>query len=182
MQQELQTTIEADLLTAELIALPLTLIILFLVFGGAVAALLPLGVGVLAILGTNAVLRLLTSVTEVSVFAQNLTTALGPGLAIDYVRRFREELHQGADPRTAVRTTLRTAGRAVRFSALTVAVSLAAMPVFPLYFLRSFAHAGLSVLLLAVRPSSTSPCRTRTATPAATWSPSSARSSSTCAN
>ncbi|MFD6280080.1 MMPL family transporter [Streptomyces sp. NPDC060209] len=157
VQQEIQTTIEADLLTAELIALPLTLIILFLVFGGAVAALLPLGVGVLAILGTNAVLRLLTSVTEVSVFAQNLTTALGLGLAIDYalliVRRFREELHQGADPHTAVRTTLRTAGRAVLFSALTVAVSLAAMLVFPLYFLRSFAYAGLSVVLLAAAAS-----------------------------
>ncbi|GLF96724.1 MMPL family transporter [Streptomyces yaizuensis] len=157
VQQEIQTTIEDDLLTAELIALPLTLIILFFVFGGAVAALLPLGVGVLAILGTNAVLRLLTEVTDVSVFAQNLTTALGLGLAIDYalliVRRFREELHQGADRHTAVRTTLHTAGRAVLFSALTVAVSLAAMLVFPLYFLRSFAYAGLSVVLLAAAAS-----------------------------
>ncbi|WP_405664489.1 MMPL family transporter [Streptomyces sp. NBC_01166] len=157
VQGEIETTIADDLLTAELIALPLTLIILVLVFGGAVAALLPLGVGILAILGTNAVLRLLTSVTEVSVFAQNLTTALGLGLAIDYalliVRRFREELHRGADPHTAVRTTLRTAGRAVLFSALTVAVSLAAMLVFPLYFLRSFAYAGLSVVLLAAAAS-----------------------------
>ncbi|MFE5589825.1 MMPL family transporter [Streptomyces sp. NPDC056549] len=153
VRHEMQTVIQEDLLRAELIALPLTLVLLVMVFGSAVAALLPLGVGIVAILGTNAVLRGITEFTDVSVFAQNLTTALGLGLAIDYalfvVRRYREELAAGADTYAAVRTTLRTAGRTVLFSALTVAVSLAAMLVFPQYFLRSFAYAGIAVVLLA---------------------------------
>ncbi|MFD5767212.1 MMPL family transporter [Streptomyces sp. NPDC127049] len=153
VRHEMQTIIQEDLLRAELIALPLTLVLLVMVFGSAVAALLPLGVGIVAILGTNAVLRGITEFTDVSVFAQNLTTALGLGLAIDYalfvVRRYREELAAGAEPSAAVRTTLRTAGRTVLFSALTVAVSLAAMLVFPQYFLRSFAYAGIAVVLLA---------------------------------
>ncbi|MFE5967877.1 MMPL family transporter [Streptomyces sp. NPDC056463] len=153
VQHEMQSTVEEDLLRAELIALPVTLVLLVMVFGSAVAAMLPLGIGIVAILGTNAVLRGLTELTDVSVFAQNLTTALGLGLAIDYalfvVRRFREELGRGADTRTAVATTLRTAGRTVFFSALTVAASLSAMLVFPQYFLRSFAYAGIAVVLLA---------------------------------
>ncbi|WP_086803025.1 MMPL family transporter [Streptomyces caniscabiei] len=153
VRHEMQTTIQEDLLRAEMIALPVTLVLLVMVFGSAVAALLPLGVGIVAILGTNAILRGLTEVTDVSVFALNLTTAMGLGLAIDYalfiVRRFREELSTGADSLTAVATTLRTAGRTVLFSALTVAVSLAAMMVFPQYFLKSFAYAGIAVVLLA---------------------------------
>ncbi|MET9672819.1 MMPL family transporter [Streptomyces sp. NPDC006482] len=153
VRHEMQVVIQEDLLRAELIALPLTLVLLVMVFGSAVAALLPLGVGIVAILGTNAVLRGITEFTDVSVFAQNLTTALGLGLAIDYalfvVRRYREELAAGADTYTAVRTTLRTAGRTVLFSALTVAVSLSAMLVFPQYFLRSFAYAGIAVVVLA---------------------------------
>ncbi|MCX2179991.1 MMPL family transporter [Streptomyces sp. SKN60] len=153
VRHEMQTIIQEDLLRAEMIALPITLVLLVMVFGSAVAAVLPLGIGIVAILGTNAVLRGITEFTDVSVFAQNLTTALGLGLAIDYalfvVRRFREELAGGADTRTAVATTLRTAGRTVLFSALTVAVSLAAMLVFPQYFLRSFAYAGIAVVLLA---------------------------------
>ncbi|MFF9198463.1 MMPL family transporter [Streptomyces sp. NPDC014779] len=153
VRHEMQTIIQEDLLRAELIALPITLVLLVMVFGSAVAAVLPLGIGIVAILGTNAVLRGITEFTDVSVFAQNLTTALGLGLAIDYalfvVRRYREELAGGADTRTAVATTLRTAGRTVLFSALTVAVSLAAMLVFPQYFLRSFAYAGIAVVLLA---------------------------------
>ncbi|MFF3830042.1 MMPL family transporter [Streptomyces sp. NPDC002458] len=153
VRHEMQSIIQEDLLRAELIALPVTLVLLVMVFGSAIAALLPLGVGIVAILGTNAVLRGITEFTDVSVFAQNLTTALGLGLAIDYalfiVRRFREELAAGADTRVAIGTTLRTAGRTVLFSALTVAVSLAAMMVFPQYFLRSFAYAGIAVVLLA---------------------------------
>ncbi|MFF9058364.1 MMPL family transporter [Streptomyces sp. NPDC014882] len=153
VRHEMQTIIQEDLTRAELIALPVTLVLLVMVFGSAVAALLPLGIGIVAILGTNAVLAGLTEFTDVSVFAMNLTTALGLGLAIDYalfiVRRFREELSGGADPAAAIGTTLRTAGRTVLFSALTVAVSLAAMLVFPQYFLRSFAYAGIAVVLLA---------------------------------
>ncbi|MGW0813906.1 MMPL family transporter [Streptomyces viridiviolaceus] len=153
VRHEMQTIIQEDLVRAEVIALPVTLVLLVMVFGSAVAALLPLGIGIVAILGTNAVLRGLTELTDVSVFAMNLTTALGLGLAIDYalfiVRRFREELAAGAQPTAAVGTTLRTAGRTVLFSALTVAVSLAAMLLFPQYFLRSFAYAGIAVVLLA---------------------------------
>ncbi|MGW7046009.1 MMPL family transporter [Streptomyces avermitilis] len=153
VRHEMQTTIREDLTRAELIALPVTLVLLVMVFGSAVAALLPLGVGIVAILGTNAVLRGITEFTDVSVFAMNLTTALGLGLAIDYalfiVRRFREELATGAEPPAAIAATLRTAGRTVLFSALTVAVSLAAMLLFPQYFLRSFAYAGIAVVLLA---------------------------------
>ncbi|MEV7289582.1 MMPL family transporter [Streptomyces sp. NPDC093252] len=153
VQHEMQTIIQEDLLRAEIIALPVTLVLLVMVFGSAIAALLPLGIGIVAILGTNAVLRGLSEVTDVSVFAINLTTALGLGLAVDYalfiVRRFREELTAGHDPLTSVATTLRTAGRTVLFSALTVAVSLAAMLLFPMYFLRSFAYAGIAVVLLA---------------------------------
>ncbi|MFE7814159.1 MMPL family transporter [Streptomyces sp. NPDC057433] len=153
VRHEMQTIIQEDLLRAELIALPVTLVLLVMVFGSAVAALLPLGIGIVAILGANAILRGLTEFTEVSVFAMNLTTALGLGLAIDYalfiVRRFREELSAGAEPLTAIGTTLRTAGRTVLFSALTVAVSLAAMLLFPQYFLQSFAYAGIAVVLLA---------------------------------
>ncbi|MFE4663999.1 MMPL family transporter [Streptomyces sp. NPDC056716] len=153
VRHEMQTIIQEDLVRAELIALPVTLVLLVMVFGSAVAALLPLGIGIVAILGTNAVLRGLTEITDVSVFALNLTTALGLGLAVDYalfiVRRFREELSAGHDPLTAVATTVRTAGRTVLFSALTVAVSLAAMLLFPQYFLRSFAYSGIAVVLLA---------------------------------
>ncbi|MFI5871832.1 MMPL family transporter [Streptomyces sp. NPDC051445] len=153
VRHEMQTIIQEDLTRAEVIALPITLVLLVMVFGSAVAALLPLGIGIVAILGTNAVLSGLTRFTDVSIFAMNLTTALGLGLAIDYalfiVRRFREELAAGADPSAAIGTTLRTAGRTVLFSALTVAVSLAAMLLFPQYFLRSFAYAGMAVVLLA---------------------------------
>ena len=153
VRHEIQTTIQQDLVRAEMIALPITLLLLVMVFGSAVAALLPLGVGIVAILGTSAVLRGISGFTEVSVFAENFTTVLGLGLAIDYalfvVRRFREELGAGVTPREAVGTTLRTVGRTVLFSALTVAAALSAMLVFPQYFLRSFAYAGIAVVLLA---------------------------------
>ncbi|MCA1655119.1 MAG: MMPL family transporter, partial [Pseudonocardiaceae bacterium] len=123
-------------------------------FGSVIAALLPLAIGAIAVLGTFALLSVLGSVTDVSVFAINLTTALGLGLAIDYallmVSRFREELADGHDTRTAVVRTVETAGRTITFSALTVAVALAVLLVFPLYFLRSFAYAGVGVVVVAM--------------------------------
>ena len=146
-------TIEEDLVRAEMIALPITLVLLILVFGSVVAASLPLVVGVMSIVGTFFVLRVLAALTDVSIYALNLTTALGLGLAIDYslfvVSRYREELRAGHAPRVAVTRTVRTAGRTVAFSALTVAASLCAMLVFPIAFLRSFAYAGVAVALLA---------------------------------
>lgn len=147
-------TIEGDLLRAELIAVPLTLILLLFVFRGVVAASLPLFVGVIAVLGTLLSLFVIGSVTDVSIYAINLTTALGLGLAIDYslfiVSRFREELRTGRTVEAAVVRTVETAGKTVLISALTVAVSLSALLVFPLYFLRSFAYAGVAVVLLAL--------------------------------
>jgi putative drug exporter of the RND superfamily len=145
--------VEADLLRAELIAFPITLLLMILVFGSLVAAGLPLVVGAIAIVGTFLVLLIVSSLTEVSIFALNLTTGLGLGLAIDYslfiVSRYREELHNGLAPHNAVVRTVQTAGKTVSFSALTVAVALAALLVFPLAFLRSFAYAGIGVALLA---------------------------------
>ncbi|HEX6310473.1 MAG TPA: MMPL family transporter [Acidimicrobiia bacterium] len=146
--------IERDLTKAELIAIPITLVLLVLVFGSIVAAGLPLGVGALAVVGAFLVLRVIASVTDVSIFALNLTTAMGLGLAIDYslfiVSRYREELRGGLAPDDAVVRTVETAGKTVAFSALTVAVSLAALLVFPLAFLRSFAYAGTAVALVAM--------------------------------
>ncbi|MFF3712749.1 MMPL family transporter [Streptomyces phaeochromogenes] len=152
-----QEVIADDLVRAEVIALPVTLVLLVVVFGSAVAAALPLLVGIVSVLGTNAVLRVITEFTDVSVYAQNLTTALGLGLAIDYalflVRRHREELAAGRDPRDAVAVTLRTAGRTVLYSALTVAACLASMLVFEQYFLRSLAYAGIAVVLISAAAS-----------------------------
>ncbi|HEX2312197.1 MAG TPA: MMPL family transporter, partial [Thermomonospora sp.] len=148
----LHDIIAEDLRRAEAVALPLTLVVLVWAFGSVVAALLPLLVGVVAIVGCQALLRFVADVTEVSVFAQSITTALGLGLAIDYallvVRRYREELHGGAEPPDAIATTLRTAGRTIVFSALTVGGCLAALAVFPMYVLRSLAYAGVCVTLL----------------------------------
>jgi RND superfamily putative drug exporter len=146
-------TIEGDLASSESIAVPITLLLLILVFGGIVAALLPVGVGLVAIMGTFLVLYLVTLATDVSVYSITLTTAMGLGLAIDYslfvVSRFREELAKGRTVEAAVVRTVETAGRTVAFSGLTVAVSLVALLIFPLYFLRSFAYAGVGVVLVA---------------------------------
>ena len=150
---EIQETIESDLARSEAIAFPVTLVLLIIVFGSVVAASLPLAVGAFAIVGTLFALQILTGFTEVSIFALNLTTALGLGLGIDYalfmVSRFREEQAVGWGSHEAAIRTIQTAGRTVLFSAGTVAVSLAAMLVFPLAFLRSFGYAGIAVVALA---------------------------------
>jgi len=151
--REVGSTIEDDLARSEMIALPITLILLVLIFGSVVAATLPIVVGVLSIVGTFLVLQLLSGVTEVSIYSLNLTTMMGLGLAIDYslfiITRYREELRGGYEPRPAIVRTLRTAGRTVVFTALTVAASLCATLVFPFTFLRSMAYAGVAVALLA---------------------------------
>jgi RND superfamily putative drug exporter len=145
-------TIEADLVRAESIAFPITLILLVIVFGTVVAASLPLIVGGISIVGAFLILTVISGMTDVSIFALNLVTALGLGLAIDYslfvVSRFREELRRGRSPHDAVRYSVATAGRTVAFSGITVALSLAALLVFPIAFLKSFAYAGVAVVLL----------------------------------
>lgn len=138
---------------SEMIAVPILLVLLLFVFGTLVSALLPLMVGGIAILGTFAELFVLAGVTNVSLYAINLTTGLGLGLGIDYallvVSRFRERLAAGDDVPAAVVHTVRTAGRTIVFSAATVATALAALLVFPQYFLRSFAYAGVGVVVIA---------------------------------
>ncbi|HTL23677.1 MAG TPA: MMPL family transporter [Mycobacteriales bacterium] len=151
---EVGDTIEKDVIRAESIAIPVTAFILVLVFGSAVAATLPLLVGVLSILGTFLALHLLHGVTDVSVYSVNLATSMGLGLGIDYslflVSRFREETRRGQGRTEAIAATLATAGRTVLFSAITVMLSLGSLLVFPLFFLRSFAYAGISAVLFAL--------------------------------
>ncbi len=138
---------------AELIALPLLLLFGIWVFRSAVAALLPVAAGVLSIATTLALLRFANGVAPISVFALNLVTGAGLGLAIDYslllVSRYREELERSGPGATAVHATIATAGRTIAFSALTVAVAFASLLVFPLAFLRSMAIGGLIVAPLA---------------------------------
>lgn len=142
-----------DLLVLEAIVVPLSFLVLIWVFGGLLAAALPVGVGVLAILGSLAVLRGVTTFTDVSIFALNLTTAMGLALAIDYtllmVSRYRDELAEGAGREQAIVTTMRTAGRTVLFSAVIVALCMAVLVLFPMNFLRSFAYAGVATVAFA---------------------------------
>ena len=142
-----------DLMVMEAIAIPLSFLVMVWVFRGLVAAALPMVVGGFAIIGTMAVLRLITFATDVSIFALNLATALGLALAIDYtlliISRYRDELADGKVPEQALVRTMMTAGRTVVFSATTVALSMAAMLMFPMYFLKSFGYAGIAVVALA---------------------------------
>jgi RND superfamily putative drug exporter len=154
MAHSINTAISKDLAAAESIAIPLTMLLLVFVFGGLVAAGLPMMVGGLAILGSFFFVWVATLFTDTSIFALNLITGLGLGLGIDYallmVNRFREERKRGTSVEEAVRVTLGTAGRTVLFSGLTVAIVLGAMFFFPQYFLKSFAIGGVVVVLLAV--------------------------------
>ncbi len=144
---------QRDLLLMESFAVPLSFIVLVWVFGGLLAAALPVAVGLMAILGSLAVLRLMTFATDVSIFALNLTTAMGLALAIDYtllmISRFRDELAGGASRDEALIRMMITAGRTVVFSATTVALSMAAMVLFPMHFLKSFAYAGVATVAFA---------------------------------
>ncbi|TJZ59226.1 MMPL family transporter [Streptomyces piniterrae] len=153
IDHDVTTQVAKDLGLAEGIAVPITLVLLIVVFRGLVPALIPLAIGGAAILGTFAELRVLAAVTDVSVFALNLTTALGLGLAIDYgllmISRFRERMATTQDIAEAVAHTVATAGRTILFSAATVIAALSTLLLFPLYFLRSFAYAGLGVVATA---------------------------------
>lgn len=146
--------ISKDLALAESISIPLTFLLLIFVFGALIASAMPLFVGIFAILGAFFILLLITGFTDVSVFALNLVTGMGLGLGIDYsllmVNRFREELHNGHSVEDAVVTTVKTAGKTVFYSGLTVAVTLGSMVVFPQSFLKSFGYAGVSVVMIAI--------------------------------
>jgi uncharacterized membrane protein YdfJ with MMPL/SSD domain len=146
--------VSTDIARAESFSMPVLLILLFVVFGSLVAAGMPLLVGGLAILGAFTVTRLLSLFTDVSVFALNVITLIGLGMAIDYalfvVSRFREELAAGRDTATAVERTVDTAGRTVVVSGLTVALALAGLLLFPQMFLRSMAYGGMAAVLVAM--------------------------------
>jgi RND superfamily putative drug exporter len=143
-----------DIAKAEMISMPVLLLLLVVVFGSLVAATTPLLVGGLAILGAFTVVRVLTYVTDVSSFSINIITLLGLGLAIDYalfiVSRFREEMDGGVPVPAAVARTMLTAGRTVLVSGLTVAMALAGLLIFPQPFLRSMGLGGISAVLVAV--------------------------------
>jgi len=144
-----------DLEHAELITFPILAILLLIVFGGLVAAGLPLLIGGIAILGAFAILRVLASLTDVSVYAVNVVTMLGLGLAIDYalfiVTRFREELGSNKnDVKGALERTMATAGRTIIFSGLTVSTSLLALMLFPEMFLRSIGMGAIAATLVAM--------------------------------
>jgi RND superfamily putative drug exporter len=152
--------VSADLAYAETITFPILALLLILVFGSITVAWLPLLVGGVAIMGTLTVLRLLTKITDVSIYAINVVTMLGLGLAIDYalliVTRFREELARDEkDVRAALERTLATAGRTVIFSALTVSISLLSLLLFPLDFLRSMGLGAIAAVLVVMLTSLT---------------------------
>jgi trehalose monomycolate/heme transporter len=146
--------VSEDIARAEAISMPVVLVLCVVIFGSLVAASLPIGVGVIAILGAFGLLRLLTLATDVSVFSINIITLLGLGLAIDYalfvVSRFREELVAGRSVDDAVARTLATAGRTVAFSGLTIAAALASLLLFPQNFLRSMGFGGMAAVLVAM--------------------------------
>ena len=143
----------SDLSVAEAVSLPVTLILLVVIFGSVVAAALPVLVGGLAILGSLGVLRLISLGVDVNSFAPNVVSLLGLGLAIDYglftVGRFREELGSGRTPAEAVGRTMVTSGRTVLFSATLLVLALSGLLVFPLGFLRSMAYGGMSAVAIA---------------------------------
>ena len=144
---------QKDLMLMESIAIPLSFLVLLWVFKGLLAAALPVAVGVMAILGSMAVLRAITLFADVSIFALNLTVAMGLALAIDYMllilSRYREERADDVQLETALMHTMATAGRTVLFSALVVALSMVPLALFPMYFLKSFAYAGIAVVAFA---------------------------------
>ncbi len=146
--------LETDLQRAELVSLPLALVLLVLVFATVVAALIPLGVGVLAVLGGVAGTFLLSRVADVSQYALNVVTLIGLGVAIDYslfiVNRFREELRRGASTEDALARAMTTSGRAIAFSGVTVAIGLSGMLFYEGTFLSSMGQAGAVVVAFAV--------------------------------
>ncbi|TDC25506.1 MMPL family transporter, partial [Streptomyces sp. 8K308] len=153
VNKELGEISERDAVRGEMIAFPVMLVVLVLIFGSLVAATLPLVIGAVTILLSFGLLWLMATVSDISILALNVVTLLGLGLAVDYsllmVNRYREELAAGRATGPAVRATMASAGRTVLFSAVTVAVTLACLAFFPLLALRSIAYAGIAVALLS---------------------------------
>ena len=153
VQQEIEDRVKHDLKISESIALPVSLAVLVIVFGGIIAAFLPVLVGITSIVTTLLLLLLMTQVTDVSVHALTVATAFGLGLSIDFgllmVSRFREERDNGKDHRSAIIGTVSTAGRTIIFSAATVTLAMTGLLVFPTYFLRSVGITAIAVVILS---------------------------------
>ncbi|MBB5872254.1 RND superfamily putative drug exporter [Allocatelliglobosispora scoriae] len=153
-QKAANTQTTEDITMAEILSMPLLLILLIFIFRGVVAALMPLIVGILAVLGAFVGVRALTGLTDVSVFAINIITLIGLGMAIDYslfiVSRFREELAAGLDTAAAIKRTMSTAGRTVLVSGLTILLALASLLVFPQIFLQSMGYGGMLAVGVAM--------------------------------
>lgn len=153
VQQEIRDKVKHDLKTSESIAVPISLAVLVIVFGGLIAAALPVVVGVVSIVSTLSVLLLMTTLTDVSVHALTVTTAFGLGLSIDFgllmVSRYREECANGKGHHQAIIATVNTAGRTILFSAATVTLAMTSLLVFPTYFLRSVGLAATATVLLS---------------------------------
>ncbi len=149
----LNDTIASDARRMEVIAIPAVAVLLFFIFGGIVAAAMPLIVGGLTVIGANGIVMFITRFTEVNSFVGNVVSMIGLGLAIDYglfiVSRFREELAEGYDTRAAVRRSVMTAGRTVVFSATMIIASLGGMLLFPQGFLKSIAYGSIATVALA---------------------------------
>jgi uncharacterized membrane protein YdfJ with MMPL/SSD domain len=152
-EAQVNKQVESDLRRAEMLAFPFLFLLSLLFFRSGVAALLPPLIGGLAIVGTFLMLRVASELTSVSIFALNLVTGLGLGLAIDYslfmVSRYREEIARSGPGPEAMRRTLATAGRTIVFSSLTVAAALASLLIFPQRFLYSMGLGGSLVALIA---------------------------------
>jgi len=156
---DVNETVSEDIARAESLTMPIVFVLCLIIFGSVVAAFMPVLIGAVAVFGAFAVIRLITTMTEVSVFAINIVTLIGMGLAIDYalfvVSRFREELaRQPGTERSHVEAaavaTMETAGRTVLFSGLTVAASLASLLIFPQSFLTSMGYGGVAAVLVAM--------------------------------
>ncbi|WP_280496729.1 MMPL family transporter [Nocardia asiatica] len=149
----LNDTMAADQKRMEILAIPAVAVLLFFIFGGLIAAGLPLVVGGLTVIGANGIIMFLTRFTEVNSFVSGVVSMIGLGLAIDYglfiVSRFREELAEGYDTRAAVRRSVITAGRTVVFSATMIIASLGGMLLFPQGFLKSVAYGTIATVSLA---------------------------------
>ncbi|WP_330251735.1 MMPL family transporter [Nocardia sp. NBC_00565] len=149
----LNDTMAADQKRMEILAIPAVAVLLFFIFGGVVAAALPLIVGGLTVIGAWGIVRFATEFTEVNSFVSPVVSMIGLGLAIDYglfiVSRFREELAEGYDTRAAVRRSVMTAGRTVVFSATMIIASLGGMLLFPQGFLKSIAYGSIATVSLA---------------------------------
>ncbi|WP_022928870.1 MMPL family transporter [Patulibacter americanus] len=149
---EIDEGVGSGLATAELLAFPFLLVLSLIFFRGR-ATLLPLAVGVMTVLGSFVVMRLINEAYGLGIFALNLVVGLGLGLAIDYslflITRYRQELEKRGPGVDAIRATMSSAGRTVVFSAATVAVAMATLIVFPLGFLKSMGIAGATVAVVA---------------------------------